>query len=178
MRLTVLLLSFFVASTAIAQTPSADLVLKEATATAAKEKKNVFIIFHASWCVWCHRMDTSMNDKSVKAFFDDNYVIRHLTVLESPNKKNLENPGAEEMMEKYNGKNQGIPYWLIFDNKGKFLFDSKRRPKGGGPESGDNTGCPASKPEVDYFVSVLKQTSKLTDKQLAVIYALFRKNEH
>jgi|SRR6218665_322939 len=178
MRLPVLLLSFLIAITATAQQPSATEVLKEATATAAKENKKVFIIFHASWCVWCHRMDTSMNDKTVKAFFDDNYVIRHLTLNESPNKKNLENPGADEMMLKYNGKDQGIPYWLIFDNTGKFLFDSKRRPEGGGPETGNNTGCPASEPEVGYFVSVLKQTSKLTDKQLAVIFDVFRKNDH
>lgn len=178
MRLPALLLCFFITAHSIAQPPSAAEVLKEATTIAAKENKKVFIIFHASWCVWCHRMDTSMNDRTVKPFFEDNYVIRHLTLSESPNKKHLENPGAEEMMEKYNGKGQGIPYWLIFDKTGQFLFDSKRRPEGGGPETGNNTGCPASKPEVDYFVSVLKQTSTLTDKQLAVIYDLFRKNDH
>lgn len=50
-------------------------ILDAAYKTAAKEKKNVFVIFHASWCVWCHKMDTAMNDASVKAFFDKNYVI-------------------------------------------------------------------------------------------------------
>lgn len=157
--------------------PSAEQVLKEATQTATKENKKVFIIFHASWCGWCHKMDTSMNDKSVKAFFDKNYVIRHLTVLESEGKKKLENPGAEELMLKYNGKDQGIPFWLIFDKDGKFLFDSKRRAEGEGPEAGDNVGCPANEKEVDYFVKVLKQTSKLTDQQLKIIYGVFRKND-
>src|SRR5690242_9207413 len=92
---------------------SADEILKEACQQAAKEKKNVFIMFHASWCVWCHRMDSSMNDPTCKKFFDDNYVIRHLVVDESKDKKNLENPGANEMRNKYGGDNQGIPYWLI-----------------------------------------------------------------
>lgn len=157
--------------------PSAEQVLKEATKKASKENKKVFIIFHASWCGWCHKMDTSMNDKSVKAFFDKNYVIRHLTIMESEGKTHLENPGAEELMVKYNGKGQGIPYWLIFDKDGKFLFDSKRRAEGESPEAGDNVGCPANEKEVDYFVKVLKRTSKLTDQQLKIIYDLFRKNE-
>src|SRR6188472_3318713 len=79
------------------QVPSADQILKEARAQAAKENKNVMVIFHASWCGWCHKMDTSLNDASVKKFFDDNFVIRHLVVFESKGKENLENPGALEM---------------------------------------------------------------------------------
>lgn len=176
--LSLLLLSIILTITSHSQNiPSAEQVLKEATQTAAKENKKVFIIFHASWCGWCHKMDTSMNDKSVKAFFDNNYVIRHLTVLESEGKKNLENPGADDLMAKYNGKGQGIPFWLIFDKNGKLLFDSKRRVEGQGPEASDNVGCPANEKEVDYFVKVLKQTSKLTDQQLEIIYRLFRKND-
>jgi len=158
------------------QPPSAAEVLKEATAVAAKQNKKVFIIFHASWCGWCHKMDTSMNDRSVKDFFENNYVIRHLTVLEFDKNKHLENPGAMDLMIKYNGKDQGIPYWLIFDSNGNFLFDSKRREDGTSPE-GDNVGCPANEKEVTYFIKVLKQTSSLTDQQLQVIYHLFRKNE-
>lgn len=98
---------------------SADAILKEAYATAAKEKKNVMILFHASWCGWCHKMDTSMNDPKVKNFFTDNYVIRHLVVYESKGKENLENPGALELLTKYKGNDQGIPYWFVFDKNGK-----------------------------------------------------------
>jgi hypothetical protein len=41
----------------------------------------------------------------------------------------------------------------------------------------DNVGCPASEKEVNFFVKVLKSTSKLTDSDLAIIQARFRKNE-
>ena len=44
-------------------------VLQEAYQQAAREKKNVFLMFHASWCGWCHKMDSSMNDKTVKDYF-------------------------------------------------------------------------------------------------------------
>lgn len=173
------IISFIFCQLATAQPspPAASEILNEAQSIAAKENKNVFIIFHASWCVWCHKMDTSMNDPACKKFFDDNFVIRHLVVSESPDKKNLENPGAEELKTKYHGKDQGIPYWLIFDQQGKLLADSKIRLAGEGPEDGNNSGCPASEKEVAFFVKILKQTTNLTDQQLEIIAKRFRKNE-
>lgn len=118
-----------------------------------------------------------MNDKTVKDFFTNNYVIRHLTVYESKGKKNLENPGAEDLLKKYKGDDQGIPYWMIFDANGKLLADSKRRSPGASLESGDNTGCPANAEEVAYFIKVLKQTSSLKDAELSLIEKRFRQNE-
>jgi len=161
---------------------SADQVLKEAQAEAAKQNKNVFIIFHASWCGWCHKMDSSMNDKRCKKFFDDNYVIRHLVVQESKNKKHLENPGAMELLTRYNGAEQGIPFWLVFDKGGNLLADSRIRSapdplKAEEGDKGKNSGCPAAKEEVDYFISVLKKTSSLNDQDAVIIAKRFRENE-
>jgi hypothetical protein len=96
-------------------------------------------MFHASWCGWCHKMDTSLNDASVKKFFDDNFVIRHLVVFESKGKENLENPGALEMLTKYDGKDQGIPFWLIFDKDENFLADSRMKETINGVEKLANT---------------------------------------
>lgn len=156
---------------------SANDILKEAYQQAAKEKKNVFVLFHASWCGWCHKMDKSMNDPACKKFFNDNYVIRHLVVDESKDKKNLENPGAAEMKIKYNGDGQGIPFWLIFDKQGNLLSDSKMRKEGDGPEKGDNAGCPASEKEVDFFIDVLKKTSSINKEQSDIIRKRFREND-
>jgi thioredoxin-related protein len=156
--------------------PSAGDVLTEAQAQAAKEKKKVFIIFHASWCGWCHRMDTLMSNADCKKLFSDNFVIRHLTVKESKGKENLENPGGMDMLKKYHGDKQGIPFWLIFDAQGKLLADSQMRPDGAGlDQPGTNTGCPANKEEVAYFVKVLKQTTSLKATELAVIEKNFTK---
>jgi len=151
--------------------------MKEAFTIAKKQKKKVLVMFHASWCGWCHKMDTSLNDASVKKLFDVNFVIRHLVVLESKGKVNLENPGAVEMLTKYGGKDEGIPYWLIFDQDEKFLADSRMRATINGVEKLQNTGCLASKEEVEYFIEVLKKTTALSDGQLEKIRARFRKNE-
>lgn len=158
---------------------SATEVLQAAFQQAAKENKNVFVIFHASWCGWCHKMDSSMNDKCCKKYFDDNFVTTHLVVDESPNKKHLENPGADELRAKYNGDNQGIPFWLVFDKNGQLLGDSQIRPAGATLKAkGQNVGCPAAEKEVAYFIEVLKHTSHLAPSQEAAIQKRFRENEH
>ena len=149
---------------------SADDILKEAYQTASKEKKNVFVIFHASWCVWCRKMDSSMNDQSCKDFFNKNYVVRHLTVYESADKKGLENPGAIDLLAKYHGTNQGIPFWLVFDKDGKLIADSDITP-------GINAGCPAKTEEVEHLIDVLKKSSSITQPQVEVVKKRFLANE-
>ena len=157
---------------------SADDVLQKAYAQANLENKNVFVMFHASWCKWCHKMDSSMNDKSCQKYFTDNYVICHLTVDESKDKKNLENPGADALRKKYHGEDAGLPFWLIFNKDGKLLADSKIRPAGADLDTkGESMGCPASKEEVAYFVHILKQNSKITQAQLKAIEERFNKNK-
>ena len=115
-----LALFFSAAQTMVAQkSKHSDEILKQAYQLAANENKNVFVMFHASWCGWCHKMDASMNDPSVKEFFTSNYVITHLTVYESKDKIDLENPGALEFLTKYKGNDLGIPYWIILDKNGE-----------------------------------------------------------
>ncbi|MEO9023032.1 MAG: thioredoxin family protein [Ginsengibacter sp.] len=154
---------------------SAGEIVKEAKAIAAKSHKNVFIMFHASWCVWCHRMDTAMNDPKIKSFFDDHYVIRHITIDESKDKKDLENPGGNELRTLYHGDEQGIPYWFILNKDGNLLADSRIINEQG--KQGNNVGCPAEPSEVNYFIQVLKKTSSLNDAELELIHERFLKNK-
>ena len=174
-------LTLLVVNVAFAQTPppSADQILKEAFKEAKATKKKVFVKFSASWCGWCKKMDASMNDPEIKAYFDDSFVIKHLTVMESKGKENLENPGAMDLIKKYNSDGFGIPLWFIFDEKGNLLVDSHIRPDGVGLEvKGKNIiGCPAAKEEVESFIKSLKLTTKLNDAALAKIFARFRQND-
>ena len=125
--------------------PSAAAVLNAAEAEAAREHKNVFLIFHASWCPWCHRLDALLNAPTLKPFFDRNYVIAQIDGLEAPAQLGLENPGWKDLMTTYSATGQGIPYWLFLDPKGNILatcrspFDSDRKGMPG------NLGFPDSK---------------------------------
>lgn len=165
-----LFLVFFLTSQVHSQTPAASSVLTQARTKAAKENKKVMVIFHASWCVWCHKMDTSLNDPTVKPFFDQNFVITHLTVSESDDKKQLENPGAEALKDQWGGKNEGIPFWVVMDKDENILADSKSEP-------GKNVGCPATAEEVAHFIRVLKKTTSISAEQVAAVEKRFRRNE-
>jgi thioredoxin-related protein len=169
---------FFSLTVTAQETPeSSDKIMAEAYKLAAKEKKNVMVVFHASWCGWCKKFDASITDPLCKDFFDKSFVIRHLDILEQTAKKNLENPGATDLFNKYGGQGSGIPFFLIFDKKGKLLADSKIRAEGDGPEKpGKNMGCPASDDEVAEFIKVLKKTSKISDAEIIAVTERFKKN--
>ena len=151
--------------------PSAQAIMDAACKKAAAENKNVCIIFHASWCGWCHRMDSIMNMPECKPLFDANWVTDHMVVQEhKPELKKLENPGGQEFMDKYNGKNQGIPFWLVFNAQGELLADSRMPAKDKtGKDILANCGCPAQPDEVTFFVDVLKKTTRLTQPELELI---------
>ncbi len=148
------------------QPPAASAVLEKAYTQAKKENKKVFLIFHASWCTWCKKMENNMALPQMKPLFEKNYVLAYLDVQEPPKKKELENPGAEEVLNKYKAGNAGIPFFVILDAKGNLLEDSF-------DANNQNLGCPASKEEVAEFTRILKNTSKLTDKELAQIADVF-----
>ncbi|MBL1407560.1 thioredoxin family protein [Sphingobacterium faecale] len=176
-----LLLGFILAlglQTTFAQnTPApAEDVLNAAVAQAAKENKSVLAIFHASWCGWCHKMTVSLNDPAVKSYFDKHYIIADFTVYETKGKENLENPGAADLLKKYNNADQGLPTWLVFDSKKNLIADSQIRPKGASLSTkGENAGCPAAPADVAHFIDCLQKSSTLSKAQLTEIASVFRK---
>jgi hypothetical protein len=122
-------------------------------------------------------MDASINDPACKDFFDRSYVIVHLTILESKDKKNLENPGAEDIFNANGGKGGGIPYFLVYDKKGNLISDSKFMPAKAAPDAKpSNIGCPASDEEVAAFIEILKKSSKISEKEIQAVTERFRKN--
>jgi thioredoxin-related protein len=175
-----ILVAVFTMGTLSAQTipEPADKVLSDACKQAAAEKKNVMIIFHASWCGWCKKLEASINDPACKEYFDKNFVIRYLTVLEAKDKKNLENPGANDLFEQNGGKGGGIPYFLIYDKKGKLLADSKMDVKKPTGVVRSNMGCPAQDEEIAAFIETLKKTSKINEAQITAITKRFALNRN
>ena len=157
---------------------SAEAILKEASAKAKAENKKIIVLFHASWCGWCKKMDISMNDPVCKKYFDDNFITVHLTVDESEGKKHLETPGADLIKKKYKGETAGLPFWVILNADQELLADSyMRKPGVSKGEAGENIGCPASEEEVAAFIIILQQTTNLKKEELSIIAERFRKNQ-
>ena len=147
-----LLIFSFLLAVGFANAQTATEILAKAQNQAKIENKNVFVIFHASWCGWCKKMEKNMDDPKVKSYFDSNYVKTFITVQERAEKKNLETPGGDLINEKFGGKNQGLPFWVILDANGNVLEDSK--------VNGENIGGPASEDEVANLISKLEKTTK------------------
>ena len=176
------LLFVFVMITAMhninAQVKDVNTIIKETCKQASIQNKKALIIFHASWCVWCHKLDSSINDVSCKLFFESNYVIQHITVFEVNDNKNLNTPGAEEFLKAHHADDQGIPAWYIFDKDGNLLTDSQLRSKGADLNiEGSNIGCPSNETEIKYFISLLEKTSNISEQQKESIRIRFAKNQ-
>jgi thiol-disulfide isomerase/thioredoxin len=154
-------------------------IMDEAYKLGAREGKSVMIVFHASWCGWCKKFEASIGDPLCKDFFDKHFVIRYLDILERADKKNLENPDATDVYNKYGGQGGGIPYFLIFDKNRTLLADSKIKTS---PDSADrsaqNIGCPASAEEVAAFIQILEKATKISDAEKIAISERFKKNRN
>ncbi len=108
----------FSAVVAFAQTPrSADTLVAEATAQAAGQRA-IFTMFHASWCGWCHKLDSFIESPEIKPIVNKYFVTLHLDVLEVGDKKSLDTPGADEMMKRWGGASAGLPFVVFLDSKG------------------------------------------------------------
>ncbi|KQS92926.1 thioredoxin family protein [Chryseobacterium sp. Leaf394] len=146
---------------------SADVVMSKALTQAKKEKKKVLLIFHASWCGWCKKMDKNLQKPEIEPYFTKNFITTHLTVMESPNRKNLENAGGDQVLKKYGGsEDQGIPFWVIINANGEMeenSFDEKK----------ENIGCPSAPEEVESFIKKLAKTTKLKKDELEKIKIAF-----
>jgi hypothetical protein len=136
----------------LAATPSSAEVMSKARAKAKQEHKNVLVIFHASWCGWCHKLDDMLESKDAGAAMKKAYVIVHLTVDEAKDKKDLENPGASEYRNVLGGATAGLPFFAVVSPTGQVLGDSMA------PKTG-NTGYPAAPHEIDYFMGLFAKTS-------------------
>lgn len=152
------------------QKPSAQNIVEEICKQAALQHKNAFIIFHASWCGWCRKLDNNMNSPSLAPFFDSNYVTAHVTVFETDSTQ--DDAGAKDFLSKYNSDKQGIPTWFIFNDKGELLMSSFMKNQS---DEGVNVGCPAEPQEVAYFIKVLEKTSSISAEQKASVIQLFSK---
>ncbi|TVZ57115.1 thioredoxin-like protein [Lutibacter sp. Hel_I_33_5] len=160
---------FFIASiftTHVKAQETALRVLQDAITQAKVENKNIFIKYSASWCGWCRVMDKKIKSRSCKDLFDSNYVMVTLVAKESPKNKNLENPGAFELLKIHNGEKSGLPFWAILNNSGEMIKNSLNK-------NGRNLGCPGTKDEVLEFINILRTTSSLSEKNLKIIAEKF-----
>lgn len=144
--------------------PANELV-QEGVKQARAANKNLLVEFGASWCGWCHRFETFLDDSVAGKLMRDNFVVVHLTTLESKGKEALNNPGADRILKEM-GATGGIPFFYVLDGSGKKLADSNIMP------DGSNVGHPYTPEEIAAFDGFLQKTApRMTSPQRATIRA-------
>jgi thioredoxin-related protein len=151
---------------------SAQNILKAAVAEARSSNKSVFLMFHATWCKWCKRLDAALESPEIKPIIDKNYVIARLDVQERGEKiQTHENPGGKEILANFGGTQSGLPFIVFLNKKGKMIANSNVMPEN------QNIGYPGSKEEIAAFIKLLKLSAPhMTDEQRTVISEYLEKN--
>jgi thiol:disulfide interchange protein len=144
---------------AVRQGPSrADALVSAALKAATAEHKVVLIEFGASWCTWCKSFDAFVHAPEVASIVANNYLVLNLTVHERDDKKGLENPGGEDIMNNWGGAKSGLPFYVFLDQAGKKIADSNAMP------DGTNVGFPGNAKELQVFLGLLDKTAPHLNK--------------
>jgi hypothetical protein len=151
---------------------SAKTILDAALRDAGASHRTVFLIFHASWCSWCKKLDAVLEAPDVKKVIARDYVVVRLDVLERGDKVGaLENPGGRKVMGDLGGSSSGLPFYAFLESSGKKTADSMIE----GPKM-ENIGYPGSDDEIALFGRLLKETShRMTDDERAFVLSHFQK---
>ena len=92
--------------------------IKEALALAAKQHKNVLIVFGANWCYDCHVLDLAFHRPDLAGVLSRNYEVVHVDVGEGD--KN------QDIMQQYQvPMKKGIPALAVLDPAGKLLYSQQ-----------------------------------------------------
>lgn len=169
------IVTIFLAGTIAAQTEKplpAGKVMNNAYAASKETGKNVFLIFHATWCSWCKRLEKAMDSQELKPIFEKYFVITYLDVLERGEKiAQYENPDGKALMDKLGGATAGIPFYAFINAEGKTLATSNVMPKD------SNIGYPGSLEEINAFMKILKTGApNINDDDYNTLFTYLKKN--
>ncbi|QEG23878.1 thioredoxin family protein [Mariniblastus fucicola] len=136
--------------TGSAKSVPAKKVLDEAIEVAKSADKKLFIQFDASWCTWCEKLESFLEQN--RPLFENDF---HFVKIDTERMAG----GAKLFEEFLNGRECGLPCIVILDGDGNEIASSHGR-------DGKNIGCPFESHEISHFVEMIKNSSDMSQSQL------------
>ena len=128
--------------------------LRQARSKAKSQGKKLLVHVGAPVCGFCRVLEAFLDGN--QRLFDDNYVMVKIDT-ETMDK------GGDVAERLRKGRIEGgIPWITILDADGNELITSDR-------PDGSNIGCPILPDEIEYFLTMLRKTSTVTETRLAEI---------
>lgn len=128
-------------------------VVAAAVARAQAEQKAVLVEFGASWCTWCRNFEAFVQSEDAGPTLARHFVVVNLTVRERDDKKMLEHPGGNVLMDEWGGSESGLPFYAFLSNTGQKVADSNAMP------DGTNIGFPAVPDEIRAFIDLMERAA-------------------
>lgn len=141
-------------STPAAPVPARE-VLADVQAKAKASGRTPLVLFHASWCGWCRKLERTLASPEVSGVLGKYFESAWLDVLERPGRKHLENPGGNELLASWGGADAGLPFYAVLDAKGNVLASALMT----GPD-GTITGAsgfPGTPGEIEHFLAMIRK---------------------
>lgn len=152
--------------------PSATTLLDEAKAKAGSGNRSVLVIFGASWCGWCKKLDAFLGSEEIRPIVERHFVPLHITVQEHGDKQALNTPGGQELFKQVGGAG-GLPFFAFLDPAGGMIVNSVAPGKNG--KKGENIGHPNEPEEVDWFLAMVRKAAPgMTAEESAVMERYLR----
>jgi hypothetical protein len=133
--------------------PAATDVVAAGVTRAQAERKAVLVEFGASWCTWCRNFEAFVKSGDAGPVLARHFVVVNLTVRERDDKKTLEHPGGNVLMDEWGGAESGLPFYVFLSGAGQKVADSNAMP------DGTNIGFPAVPDEVRAFIDLLERAA-------------------